>query len=436
MKDIDFDELDRAVASALSSSSSAQTSDQAFQRSSDDQPSEAAAPSPIIADTTTARDMSVSEDNAPSRNYDEPTRSISAHSVHARFMPAAESSRIELLRKVAKTDEPSEESSPTVSETNPPAEITTAELIQKRTIPHRAGRFMDVVPTSQAQPRTRTTVARTGVVIQPSSTAGALRAVSETPVPRLSGSATSGPLIGGDREPVANRSVVSNVRPPVEDSVKQIAEKLSFSSHEAVTRPSTQEDELLAASLAAPVPEYNSAALSPFLPGAKVDKRPLGGSDLPEDTPVNDSEKVTADPDKDESKYIQDIENSTIPVELQSDIAAIESQEAGPVLEVETTQPERDNNSATTLGLSASSSMTAHAGPTSISRQYKEPPRVASEDDESGAIFDPQTYQPPIEHPAKKSSGWGWVIASLIIIVLATLAAVVAWMEGILPVPL
>ena len=76
------------------------------------------------------------------------------------------------------------------------------------------------------------------------------------------------------------------------------------------------------------------------------------------------------------------------------------------------------------------------AGPTSIARQYKEQPRTASEDDESGAIFDPQTYQQPIEHPAKKSSGWGWVIAIIVIVLLAVAAAVGAWFAGLLPVAL
>ena len=164
---------------------------------------------------------------------------------------------------------------------------------------------------------------------------------------------------------------------------------------------------------------------------AKVEKRPLGGAlgDEPTVQPaleVSDLPAIAPGPEP---------ENAPVPEELQNDLTAIETGSVSVVEhhEGDSTDLAIDLTSKTEASLETSAPI---AGPTSIARQYKEQPRTASEDDESGAIFDPQTYQQPIEHPAKKSSGWGWVIAIIIIVLLAVAAAVGAWFAGLLPVAL
>lgn len=429
MKDIDFDELDRAVASALSSSrapSNAAPADDTPLRDVGEQ-------TPVVNETVAPDEPSAplvetNIDTIPDADIssvDEPVRSISAHSVHARITPSTESPRSALLRQSPVTAQKSDDEAQQL-----PQETSAPLAISKRTIPHRAGRFMDMVPTSQKP--LRTTVARTGVVIQPASSSDVSsvpRPVAPVPrvQPTLAPLTMRGPLIGGGREPVVNR--IDNTTPPATSAPEQF----SFNTLESAsvsTSMDSQQDEQLAAALVAPIATEPIAAVSPFLPGAKVEKRPLGGLETSDDV-LTDDFSLSSDVASSESLDEQvDTDEAHMPAELQNDLAAIDSQEAGPVSEVETTPPRED-----TIAFTPTQQL-GHSGPTSITRQYKEQPRIASEDDESGSIFDPQTYEPPVEHPAHKSSGWGWVIAIAIIIVLATLAAVVAWMEGVLPVPL
>ena len=55
-------------------------------------------------------------------------------------------------------------------------------------------------------------------------------------------------------------------------------------------------------------------------------------------------------------------------------------------------------------------------GPTSIPQQYREEPSTGDKD--NGAIYDTDTYHQPIAHPAKKKSGWMWVVWIVAILLL------------------
>lgn len=53
--------------------------------------------------------------------------------------------------------------------------------------------------------------------------------------------------------------------------------------------------------------------------------------------------------------------------------------------------------------------------PISIPQQYKE--EVSTGEKENGAIYDTDTYHKPLAHPAKQKSGWMWVVWILLILI-------------------
>ncbi|MBH2007385.1 hypothetical protein I8H83_02155 [Candidatus Saccharibacteria bacterium] len=406
MKDLDFDELDRAVASALSTSSPGAT-DSATEL----QPEPAGSVDAVQTPSSATR----SDDAALS--------SISSHAVHSRLMPSAAGfARTTLVRKPASASSvTTPDSAEVTTESEPTTDAAPSQIGQapRRTIPHREGRFMDVMrPSSSQVPRSN----ERAVVLQEE--AQVTTEDTALPEPLASGSATNTHLEAAINELLASEGHTSTV---VADA-SQLAEspvEMDLTPNPdiaALAAPDEESLESIAADLGnmeVPTPEA-APATSPFLADAKVEKRPLG---VAGEYAVAEVEAELA---PEPTVATPETENTPMPEELQSDLMAIESGET-PV-----TTPDPIDQAAEPATKPASAS----TGPTSIARQYKEQPRTASEDDESGAIFDPQTYQQPIEHPAKKSSGWGWVIAIFVIILLAVAAAVAAWFGGILPVQL
>lgn len=401
MKDIDFDELDRAVASALGGSS----------QSTEEKASDVSQP-----------DNSVVTTDASPAQTSPAAGSISAHGLHARIMPSSTPpSRSTLSRTPVMTTNSSNESD-AVSPASTVASVSQSEVVEnnppKRTIPHREGRFMDVVrPGSTSQPSTPKPI---------KATADTEVSLGETPASE----ATNSTL-----ESAINELLVSESHTPVNSNIEKLDSVVESATNPPETAaPSTSEEadqsiDQIAAELGQIESEAPALSGSPFLADAKVEKRPLGGA-------VNDelvAQPLAEAPDLPAPE--PEPENAPVPEELQNDLTAIET---GSVATTVTHE-----NDSTDLAVDLTSKVEASvetpapvAGPTSIARQYKEQPRTASENDESGAIFDPQTYQQPIEHPAKKSSGWGWVIAIIVIVLLAVAAAVGAWFAGLLPVAL
>lgn len=367
MKDLDFDELDRAVASVLSD---------------DTAPVSAEPGDPEIEMPAT------------------PSPSISSHAVHARIMPGAT---------------PAARSSSVVTrQEQAPTPVQTAT---KRVIPHREGRFMDVVhPGSQAK---KVPAAAT----------------SEPTTPDPASPVASGPA-NVDLENAINELLVSEGHAPVtaEVSHTSASEETPIPETPApetrmpeMATPDTTAIDTIAAALEKPVEAIDEpTSQSPFLPDAKVEKRPLGTAEItsyvpPTPSPATEAiAEATADISELHTPPVINEEETPMPEELQNNLLAIES---GAVQSVETSAPETEAPEAS-------------SGPTAIARQYKDTLKKASEDDESGAIFDPGTYQQPIEQPAKKSASWVWIVVILIVIILAVVAAVAAWLGGVLPVPL
>lgn len=65
----------------------------------------------------------------------------------------------------------------------------------------------------------------------------------------------------------------------------------------------------------------------------------------------------------------------------------------------------------------------------SIPKQYQE--KSSSNDTAPGAIFDTDQYHKPLAHPPKKKSGWLWVVAIIVIILLGAGAGAFAYFVGV-----
>lgn len=431
MKDIDFDELDRAVASAISDNSGGTAENSS---------------TPGAPPTDTSTQQQVQSEVAV------PSSSVSAHAVHSRMMPSnVPTSRAALTRHSASPltthdDTADLPQSPVVEEPQP-----STQPPQKH-IPHRAGRFMDVMrPSQSTQSVSSVAASRTATASVPAVASAAAEPTTTPPDPDLE-TAINELLVSEGHAPVQPTETTETTEPAVEN---QIAAEASQADEVIEPTVAPESDQASVEAIAAELGKVSDAdeavapAATPFLPDAKVDKRPLGGmggsasADVEADTTQSEAVVTpevpgTASPEM--SATTEPVISSdavtleapaAMPEELQGDIVAVESVDTGAESE-SATQP------ATTLSdaPAAEEAPAVTSGPTSIARQYKEQPKIASEEDESGAIFDPQTYQQPIEHPAKKSSGWIWVLAILGIILLAIGVAVALWFSGILPVSL
>jgi len=173
--------------------------------------------------------------------------------------------------------------------------------------------------------------------------------------------------------------------------------------------------------------ESEPALTSPFLPDAKVDKRPLGAfsddtssiasemsaalsstptavavevaeSPTPEPVvpPVVDQPEVKNDDSKVDDTQIPE-ESAPLPEELQSDLLSIESTTATNTGAVETAPVEAP---ASIQAATSVPTPEVTVGPTAITQQYKEEPSTG--DKQSGAIFDTESYHKPLAQPAKK----------------------------------
>lgn len=161
---------------------------------------------------------------------------------------------------------------------------------------------------------------------------------------------------------------------------------------------------------------------SPFLPDAKVEKRPLGEPvtvttpDLPTTGETTQPEQTTSaiEPAADATEPSAPV--AALPEELTSDVIALESstttvsdtsaQAASPEIEPTTDAP---------------SEPTVLAGG-SILQQYAEQP--SSGDQTNGAIFDTKEYHQPVEDtkPAKKSSPLKLIVWIIILLVVGSAA--------------
>ncbi|MEO5949885.1 MAG: hypothetical protein ABIQ04_00380 [Candidatus Saccharimonadales bacterium] len=388
MKELDFDELDRAVSSLMSDASS-------FATSAPDGPKEKILDIPLT-------------DTQP------------ASQAGGFMMPGAQK-----VDKAEDDDDADEEDNTPVVKA-PPA------------IRRSNGRFMDVVhPSSdmkQAGP-SFTSAPRQGISISPAPSVLAMPTEPPKPVEPIEQTPTAAPVVS---EPEVKEEAATSDWPDPLDMAKPSEEKQEEKPEEKVldTEPDT---ELAAAleSLPAIDEEVKSSPLaSPFLSDTKVEKRPLGGSGsftvseqtnaLASDVPVPE---VTAE---DQTVTDPTAFEAPLPEEFQSDLVAIESGEANePTPDLVPAPVEAPALVVTTKMASAPERVTSKEpvkalipdhfpdedlpkGPSSIAQQYRE--EASTGDQTNGSIYDTDSYHKPLAHPAKKKASWLWIVWILLIL--------------------
>lgn len=281
----------------------------------------------------------------------------------------------------------------------------------------RRGRFMDVMHPSArgaTRPALTTPTRREAPMLQP-----AAPSISEEIAVDSVSTDQSDPLANFQSEEVETRS---------QDAAVTAVE--SFSTEEG---PINAEQEQMQESFA----DFSSdpAPLnSPFLPDAKVEKRPLGRPESLQSVPDLASEPASgADKASEESlptdqpaispnKDAQ-LPEQPLPAELSSDILSVETDsghmssepahEAPSILtpKVETPAPKVKVASAV---IAVSAEAPRSMAVTSIPQQYKSQPSSTNSEVPAGAIYDTQ----PLAHPAKKKPAWIWVVAFVGIVLL------------------
>lgn len=154
---------------------------------------------------------------------------------------------------------------------------------------------------------------------------------------------------------------------------------------------------------------------SPFLSGAKVEKRPLGA--FSNELPVSNVEIMSDEEKNDNKESNQDLENkeetvAPLPAELHQDLLKIEADSS--------TYPEKDSSVLTTKKPISTPELT-----TSIKQQYTEKPITS--DQNSGSIYDTSSYHKNVVRPTKKKSGWMWVLWISILLVIGVGAGIVVY---------
>ena len=304
-----------------------------------------------------------------------------------------------------------------------PAEPSASSAVASPGTPmpaaRRGGRFMDVVHPSSDM-RTTTIpprpVTRQGVTITPSSSAQSAEpiaptpAIDEAPAATTESQAWPDPLdmVGYQREP---DTTIPAVEPETPDIIREVP-------IEVPAEPVVEESE--------PVDEQPLS--TPFLSDAKVEKRPLGtnSTEEPDRVPVNNtvaSEDETPNAE-DQLAAMPELSPVVLPAELQTDVLSIESDTASDAAQdALTTSP---NETASEIKTEAAPEVVVPTGSTSIQQQYTEQPSTG--DQTTGGIYDTDSYHQPLAHPAKKKSGWIWLIWVIVLLILGAAGGAIAYL--------
>jgi hypothetical protein len=316
-----------------------------------------------------------------------------------------------------------------VTAPEPVAVRVSQSATQERPAPlaaRRGGRFMDVVPPSSAsrKPTPSQGVSRQGVSLTPLDTVSDKQ---ESPSSVKDESLNTPPTL----------TVEPSDNAVIDRDTSEWPDPLEFN------QPSEADD---TPAIDTPTSEERDATeplSSPFLADAKVEKRPLGAPmpelyspQQPEEAAASVEAEVTPEPTASES-VDQPVEVE-LPEELRGDLMAIESNisneqaavpqdsPAAPV--AQTTRPTREPEMPKTVVASAAAApaVSLPAGGGSIPQQYREEPSTS--DQTTGSIYDTASYHQPLEHPAKKKTGWLWVIWVLVLLVLGAGGGALAYL--------
>lgn len=356
MKDLDFDELDRAVNSLITST-----------------PAE---PKAVDAEKTVTITPTLGVNDQPTSG-------------------ALEAAAAQVVDNQAVTAPP--------AVATPAAPVSTPQPLAAR---RSSGRFMDVVHPSSNMRTTTPAVApisRQGMTLTPPAAPTEVPAPSPvvdtvptaTPTPTTSG-ATDWPdpldfhgfaAPESTPQPTESTTPVDTSAPGEDDDdINQIAQDIDNSLGQTEETPQT----------------------SPFLSDAKVDKRPLGAfstEPAAASAPEPPAEPAVAEPPQTDTPAVDDAQalpdKAPLPEELQSNLLSIES--------------DSDHAAEPPVDEAPAQEATEPVGPTSITQQYKEQPSTG--DQQTGNIYDTSSYHKALAHPAKKKSGWMWVVWTAILLV-------------------
>lgn len=387
MKDIDFDELDKAVNSLMGGVKS--TSEDSSQKT--------------LAISTTLK-----EGEEPV--YDKLRRvaekigseTIQQPSETTEIIPdtAPQAAPLELTSApTVATPKPSVTPAEKPTSTVAPAPVAAPEPKQKA-----SGRFMDVMHPSSDMTTPGSGSSETKPVPAPAPAAPAIavptREPKKTPIV---------PISAPDPEPVP-------VVAPVEVEVP--------------AGPATVETP----------PEPSAPLTSPFLPDPKVEKRPLGGQPAPEEKELTsglDVSTLEAPLKSDTSTDAQvtpDATNPDLPLELHSDLLEIEKNAAElipdePEAEPESAQPElvKLDVVAPAPKETTQKSAVAESAPAPATLDTS-----ASDEDHpsDGAIFDTSQYHTPVAHPAKHGREWLWIVVIIVIVIISAAGGAAFYLLG------
>lgn len=292
----------------------------------------------------------------------------------------------------------------------PAPNLTSSAPTESAVVPspavRRRGQFMDVIHPSSNMRQAPAQVSRAATDVTPPSVEEAVSvddtSVTEAPV--------DAPVV--TPKPADAQTVTPEVS-PVEDDITPASEAVPPAPDHSVETTD-------------PTPAEEVAPLtSPFLPDAKVDKRPLGSPVSLTDTPSEMAETSieetadTSDDAQEQSDAAVMPDPVPLPDELKEDVVAVEADEDKHTEAVEADIATASSEPAemTSVEESPVADMQPPAGG-DIPQQYQEQPSTG--DQTNGAIFDTNTYHQPLDaHPPKKKSSVLtailWIIALLIL---------------------
>lgn len=331
----------------------------------------------------------------------------------------------------------------------PPSEAPTPPATPKATAPsvlpalsppppaaRRGGRFMDVMHPSadMKKPETPPKVSREGTPLIPTEPFDSPKTPSlpaeppaaqpeKAPTPAAASSEWPDPL-DLPQFSAANPSTSSPPSQPETPPQATAGEAAETSKSAEQVAPDTSPGE--------PAP-----LTSPFLPDAKVEKRPLGGSSPaapPAEVPTGEAVSSSDQPDEQLPPAPQEAAQP-LPEELQNDLVAIEAGTSnlmppGTGLPADNAPTQESQTTKVVDAGLKEPEPTVPKGPVSIPPQYKEEPSTG--DQHSGAIYDTAAYHQPLTHPVKKKSGWLWVVWILLILALGGAVGAALYFFGII----
>ena len=295
---------------------------------------------------------------------------------------------------------------------------------------HRGGRFMDVVHPSSDMTTTspiKAPVSRQGLTIEPRSPHPLLEATTENEDVKVTVVPASPP-----KEPVSQPQPPSVASDALEsewpDPLDTIMEQENIAPSPPDLAPVVERDILAEDILkkeVQPTEDKPQAPLSsPFLSDAKVEKRPLGGG-VPSYTSQEENVSPVSTSLSDKFEKVDNTEaqlpaepdtSEPLPEEFNGELMAIESGNQATLSQ----EQETSATSASSAAMPVSNASLNTVGAGSITQQYHEEPNTGEQ--ASGGIYDTAMYHQPLSHPAKKKSSWLLIAAIIGILALGATA--------------